>query len=387
MIGIRSKRLQRMVEKNWAEVEGIALRQYPSFVWSDRVKDLNEVPVFVFHDVTKDSLQNALRYLYDNGYATLTADEYVNQRGQGRGRDVMLTFDDGNRSLYETVYPLLKQFCLKAIAYIVPGRVPEDDGLDGPEEVRSLCSWGEIREMHDSEIVDFQCHSMFHHSVAISDQVVDFLRPGLDRSFTVSDLVPLIRSGGGTSESREIIYGTPIHEWGPRLGKARAFRESPAVVYACNQYVGRNGGASFFQSAGWHGRLKAVLARSRSRNPGGSFETEAEQRNAILRDFMESKCEIERRLPEKTIRHFAYPWFKGSALAIQLSAEAGYISNAWGSVLPNFTRRIQDPIPIARLSPCYIWRLPGKGRKPVWEILSTRWFNAIYNVVRRRVPL
>jgi hypothetical protein len=377
------KRLRRMIEKNKCEISGIVLRKYPDFVWNDRVTNLYRIPVFVFHDVSQQFLRPMFQFLSDNGYNTLTANEYVERRGWSQKREVLLTFDDGKKSLYTTAFPVLKQYGLKAVAYIVPGMVSEVEDPDSPEPLRSLCNWRQIREMHESGTVDVQSHSMFHHSVAISEQVFSFFRPGVDFAFTTSDIAPLIEEEGRMRRSYEISYGTPIHNWAPRFSTAPAFQENPEVVWDCVEHVNIYGGPDYFLSSNWHQRLKTTLAASRSKHLEGRFETEEEQRTAILRDLVGSKCEIERRLPGKTVQHLAYPWFHGSPLTIQLSLKAGYISNAWDSLLPKFVRDNQIPFPITRLAPMYIMRLPGQGRKPILEILRSRFSQITSNAVHR----
>lgn len=226
--------------------------------------------------------------------------------------------------------------------------------------------------MHESRTLDIQSHSMYHHSVAMSDRVVDFVRKNIG--------FPLLEPYLALPREQEIVirksygfaYGTPIYNGGARFGDMRAYRESPSMVLACVEHVDRHGAADYFKQPDWRPRLKAVMAEARRKDSGAGFETEAEQAKAILKDLVDSKREIERRLPGKIVRHFSYPWFRGSARAAQLSAEAGYVSNAWGSLLPNFVRESHLPIPVARLTSFYIWRLRGKGRKPIGEVLQKR---------------
>lgn len=368
-----------MIEKNWHEVEGILLRKYPNFVLSDRAHYLDRIPAFVFHGVTGELLDPMLEFLSDNGYRTLTADEYMERLGRrerGREREVLLTFDDGHKSLYTVAYPVLKRFGFKAVAYVVPGMVPDgNDSNGGGTCKRNLCNWEQIREMHASGVIDFQSHSLYHQSIAISRRVVDFIRPDTDYSFLDSDLAPLVEEARSRTKADGPALGTPIHDWWSRYGEIPAFRESPSAVEACVEYVNRHGKASFFRKPGWRRRLKAVLEEARRSDPGPGFETEREQRRAVLRDLVDSKREIERRLPGKTVRHFAYPWFRGSPLAVELSPEAGYLSNAWGSLLPDFVHAQRAVLPVPRLPLWYIWRLPGKGRKSIGTALWSRWFS------------
>ena len=110
------KRIERMIEKNWNDVQGVLLRKYPDFVLSDRATHLVDIPAFVFHDVTPAMLEPMLQFLAANQYLTLTADEYVERHAHGkrcREREVLLTFDDGHESLYTVAYPALKRYGLQ----------------------------------------------------------------------------------------------------------------------------------------------------------------------------------------------------------------------------------------------------------------------------------
>lgn len=376
-----------MIEKNWNDVQGVLLRRYPDFVLNDRATHIVDIPAFVFHDVTPAMVEPMIQFLADNQYMTLTADEYVERHAHGkrfREREVLLTFDDGHESLYTVAYPALKRYGLKAVAYIVPGTTPEGDGWDSSNlSERPLCSWKQIEEMHTSGTLDVQSHSMYHHSVPISDRLMDFVRPNIKLSFLNSDLAPL-GSRDHDNPSQEAAYGTPIYDWGSRFSATPGFCESPSVAITCRRHVAKNGGADYFRLPDWRRRLRRIWAEARGRYPEGRFETGTEQRDAILEDFLESKRAIERRLPEKKVRHFCYPWFRGSPLAVELSAEAGYVSNAWASLLPSFAQNVGPPLGIPRLSPPYIWRLPGKERKSIGEVLRERFFQ-FYD--RRRIDL
>jgi len=369
-------RVQRIIEKNIHEIVGVLFRKYPTFILNDHEGAFRELPAFVFHDVTSESLEPMLCFLAENGYGTFTADEYVERQARGeRGqeREVLLTFDDGLKGLYTAAYPALKRYGLKAVAYVVPGVTPEGDGAYGTEEWdKSLCNWKEIREMHDSGTLDIQSHSMYHHSIPVSSRVLDFVQSAI--TFPLFEPYQATPIGAEPRKARisEFAYGTAICKGSPRYGNARAFQETPSVVLACVDYVRLHGGADYFRTPRWRSRLKAVMEEARQRDGNASVETEAEQRAAILRDLIDSKREIERRLPGKTVRHFAYPWFRGSALAARLSAEAGYVSNAWASLVPRFVVPGELPIPITRFLPSYLWRLPGKGRRTLSEVLRER---------------
>jgi hypothetical protein len=344
---------------------GLIFRRYPDFILSDFAQKLTEIPVFVFHEVTAEYIEPMFHFLAENKYATLTADEYIARqikREKGQEREVLLTFDDGYKSLYNVAFPALKRFGLNAVAYIISGAVPEGQ-CHGVQD-KTICNWDEIREMHESGIIDIQSHSMYHHSISISDRVLDFVRPRMNHKI-FDDFMPFLQEENGVKDLYELEYGRPILEWTPRYSKARAFYEAPETVLACIDHVNRQGGSDYFRKRNWHSQLTTVMINARNKNPDRGYETDADQKQAIKNDFTNSRQMIESRLPGKKVEHFCYPWFHGSALAAEISAEVGFASNAWGSLLPNFARRNRRVTPISRLSSIYIWRLPGKGRKPL----------------------
>lgn len=365
---------KRSFEKNRNELFGLGFGQYPAFVRSDVQPD--QIPVFQFHDVSRATLEPALEFIARNHYVTLTGDEYY-QRVIGalprQEREVLLTFDDGQASLYSVAFPLLRKFKQKAVAYIVPGRVPDgDEPLHGNDTESALCSWLQIRQMHSSGVIDIQSHSLYHHSIAISTRIVDFTRPGISTSFLESDLAP-IHPGNKNRFCPDLIntWGLPIYQWSARMGVHPAYIEHTQISEACIRHVADHGGEAFFHSRGWRRQLKTIMKDAQEKLLPARFETVGEQRNAILTDLRESKAVIESRLPASRVRHFCFPWYRGSALAVELSHEAGYVTNAWASLLPRFVNPAEtQPVPIARLQPKYIYRLPGVGRRPWWRLLG-----------------
>jgi len=368
------RHFKRSFEKNRNELFGLGLGRYPAFVRSDVPPE--QIPVFQFHEVSTATLQPVLEFIARNDYVTLTGDEYYKRvaGASPRGdREVMLTFDDGQASLYAVAFPLLRKFKQRAVAYIVPGRVP--DGVETLQENdtdRALCNWLQIREMYASGVIDVQSHSLYHHSIPISPKVVDFARPDLSTSFLQSDLAPIReRKLDGSSLEIYTPWGLPIYQWNARMCAHPAYIESTQIEELCIRYVAENGGEAFFHTRDWRGQLRKIIKNAREKIAPGRFETVGEQRTAILKDLFHSKATIEARLPGSRVQHFCFPWYRGSALAVELSQEAGYISNAWGSLLPEFVNPDEaQPVPIPRLPPKYIYRLPGVGRRPLWRLFG-----------------
>jgi biofilm PGA synthesis lipoprotein PgaB len=79
---------------------------------------------------------------------------------------VLITFDDGYRSMYDHAWPILKAWKIPAVVAVVG--VWEDDrttvNFDGKIIPRAkLMSWKELRELADSGLVEIGSHSFDMH--------------------------------------------------------------------------------------------------------------------------------------------------------------------------------------------------------------------------------
>jgi hypothetical protein len=146
--------------KNMPEVQALLNGSLPQFVVARRPQEaLDGVPVFNSHIVEAEVFEADLKFLKANGYHTIGAHDFADYLSGVRElppRSVMLTFDDGPKNFYDVAFPLLKQYGLRAVHFIAPGLHAEE--VEGATEARPM-SWQEIREIHDSGLVDFQSHT------------------------------------------------------------------------------------------------------------------------------------------------------------------------------------------------------------------------------------
>ena len=120
-----SQRLSWAYQKNEHLIQSLLLRNAPAFVYSSAPPELSgEVPVFTFHGVDSESFERQCCFLADNGYRTLSAEEFVRVIGSGDApprKSIVLTFDDGLKSVWTVAYPLLRKYGLRAICFLIPG--------------------------------------------------------------------------------------------------------------------------------------------------------------------------------------------------------------------------------------------------------------------------
>jgi peptidoglycan/xylan/chitin deacetylase (PgdA/CDA1 family) len=126
------------------------------------------VPVLAYHKFSKhvsdrmtvreDAFEAQMAFLKRNGYRVITLDElfdFLDRKRPMPRRSVVITFDDGWRSMYDIAYPILKKYGYPATLFVATDLInPSNSTLD----------WGRIREMARNGI-DVQCHSKTHRSL------------------------------------------------------------------------------------------------------------------------------------------------------------------------------------------------------------------------------
>jgi biofilm PGA synthesis lipoprotein PgaB len=159
---------------------GVAFAEPMTFrvlCYHDVVQDVRDHPDPYAVDAGQLAMQFA--WLKENGYRVVSLDDVIAAQ-QGRRplpeKAVLLTFDDGYRSVYTRVYPLLKAFGYPALVALSGGwldaasrRTVEYDG--GRVARERFLSWGEIREMVASGLVEPASHTYaLHRGIAANPQ-------------------------------------------------------------------------------------------------------------------------------------------------------------------------------------------------------------------------
>ena len=138
------------------------------------------LPILMYHSIVENpscwstyvispsELERDLNFLQANGYQTVTVRElinYVDGNGQLPDKPILLTFDDGYYNNYLYAYPLLQQYCMKAVLSPV-GRYADQYSLSedfNPEYAHA--TWVQLREMSDAGVMELQNHSYNMHTI------------------------------------------------------------------------------------------------------------------------------------------------------------------------------------------------------------------------------
>ena len=139
------------------------------------------LPVLTYHHILRDeentrfrhtstttsvrAFSNQMTWLRDRGYATLTMyqlEDYVRNRANLPARAVVITFDDGLKSVSRYAYPVLKQYGMKATAFVISSRIKRHPQKWDPKSLQFM-SLSELNGIRD--VFDFQSHTHFLHRV------------------------------------------------------------------------------------------------------------------------------------------------------------------------------------------------------------------------------
>lgn len=129
-------------------------------------KDQALIPEYA---VTPTMFVRQIDWLRNNGYRFVSIDDVLADESGKKSlpeKAVLITFDDGYRSVYDSAWPILKMFKIPAVVAVVCSW--EDDkkqvNFDGKEIPRSkLMSWQQLRELSDSGLVEIGSHSFDLH--------------------------------------------------------------------------------------------------------------------------------------------------------------------------------------------------------------------------------
>jgi peptidoglycan/xylan/chitin deacetylase (PgdA/CDA1 family) len=351
------------------EAERLWGGKYPRFVTDVRCNSLNgEIPVIMFHSVQSDDFREKLEYLRGNGYDTLNMKDYLQYISEGKAPDVpsvLLTFDDGESSLYRVAYPLLKEYGLHAVAFVVPYFMREQPESSG---AKTWCSWPEILEMDRSGYIDIQSHTYYHDRVFIQPHLLDFYHP-LFRHNALGLDVPWV--GEGESYSNDLKWGTPIYQHASRFTGHRRLIDDEVIRQSCIDWVESRGGATYFKEKHWKRNLTSHFhSVADKKRMSFRYETEQEQAERMREGLVRAKTVLEEKL-NKDIRYLCYPYGNACEMAVSISKEAGYLCNFWCDVEEGLAAR-DSRYYIRRVKDDYLMRLPGKGRKSLMEIFREK---------------
>ena len=194
------------------------------------------IPVLTYHHLLKNeenkrfrhtstttsdvAFSNQMTYLKQAGYDTISLyqlEAYLKNQINLPGKAIVLTFDDGLKSVYRYAYPVLKDYGFRATAFIISSRIKRHPQKWNPDSLQFM-SVSELKQIQD--VFDVQSHTHFLHRTDGNRQPIllsrslhniefDFER---SRSLTRTCCICPTRSAAITS-GRSRRRRTPVSIW------------------------------------------------------------------------------------------------------------------------------------------------------------------------------
>jgi peptidoglycan/xylan/chitin deacetylase (PgdA/CDA1 family) len=132
------------------------------------------VPILLYHrlgpvltddmTVTTPVVESQLKLIKERGYQIIPLrallDAYNEPEAPPPERSVVLVADDGHRSVYTDLFPLIKRFQIPVTLFIYPS------AISNPSAPYAM-TWEQLAEMKASGLVDIQSHTFWHPNFKI----------------------------------------------------------------------------------------------------------------------------------------------------------------------------------------------------------------------------
>ncbi len=126
-----------------------------------------QVPIFLYHrfgavvsdsmTVKTETFQSDLKYLIDNGYRVIPLGDlveyYLGKKKAPLPHSVVITVDDGHKSVYTDMLPLVKKYQVPVTLFIYPSAI---------SNATYAMTWSQLRELKETGLFDFQSHTYWH---------------------------------------------------------------------------------------------------------------------------------------------------------------------------------------------------------------------------------
>lgn len=107
--------------------------------------------------IRSDALAAQLEYLHSNGYTVIPLRRLVDRLNGGGAplpdKAVVITVDDGHRSVYSELLPLLRRYQVPATLFIYPSAI---------SNASYALTWAQLAELKQSGLIDIQAHTYWH---------------------------------------------------------------------------------------------------------------------------------------------------------------------------------------------------------------------------------
>jgi peptidoglycan/xylan/chitin deacetylase (PgdA/CDA1 family) len=120
-----------------------------------------------FFTVKSSEFEKQIEYLKKNSFNVISLgqlEKYLKIK-KIPPKTIVITFDDGYENNYTEAFPIIKKYKIPITIFLSTGKIGDKLNIHRGESLPML-DWQQISEMHDSELVDFEPHTINHPKLA-----------------------------------------------------------------------------------------------------------------------------------------------------------------------------------------------------------------------------
>jgi peptidoglycan/xylan/chitin deacetylase (PgdA/CDA1 family) len=130
------------------------------------------VPILLYHrfgpvvsdsmTVTTSTFEAHLKHITSNGYKVIPlkelVDYYLGRKPPPQRHSVAIAVDDGHKSVYTDMYPLVKKYQIPVTLFIYPSAI---------SNASYAMTWSQLKELRETGLFEFQSHTYWHPNFKI----------------------------------------------------------------------------------------------------------------------------------------------------------------------------------------------------------------------------
>ncbi len=289
-----------------------------------------------------DIAREKLEVIHQEGYCTLSMEEAARKVGNKRDNLIHLTFDDGYLDNWVHIFPLLEKLNLKATIFVSAEFIDPREIVRDHKEIfqrkhqpegccAGFLSFGEMREMESSGLVEIQSHALTHTWYINGPEIVGFWHPGSITEYTgpvwmiwnrFPERKPFYLTEAVELE-KKIPYGTPIYQHGKSLETVRYYPDEQKLNQVLIE-LAESKDYNFYNNNGWIDEFMTVVDDFREKHGVvGRYETGEEYMERVSHELSESKRILEEGLGHE-INGICWPGGGVNERVVNRAREMGY---------------------------------------------------------------